>query len=327
MKKMGVIGVGSMGKNHARVYSEIAELVGVSDVNKESADMVAGKFGVEAFSDYKELLKKDIDGVSIAVPTGKHREVVMDAINSGVNVLVEKPIAATVAEAEEMIQAAEKEGVVLAVGHIERHNPVIKHAKNALENAAYGELITMTSRRVSSFPHRIKDVGVIIDLAIHDIDVMRYLNPTPVKSVYCIGGAENSGQFESYASLLINFENNIPGFVEVNWLTPMKVRKIWMTCSKDYVELDYINQSLQISSAKLMDYDQMDLYHLPIEYNIRNLSLKKQEPLKNELLDFIEAMDTGHPLIDGRDGLMNLKVAEGAIQSLREGRMVPIEDE
>jgi UDP-N-acetylglucosamine 3-dehydrogenase len=327
MARMGVIGVGSMGKNHARVYSEIAELVGVSDVNDDFVNMVAGKFGAKGFTDYNELLKEDLDGVSIAVPTVMHHSVAMAAINKGINVLVEKPIANTVAEAEEMIKAAEREGVTLAVGHIERHNSVIKHAKNALKSNAFGDLITMTSRRVSSFPHRIKDVGVIIDLAIHDIDIMRYLNPSPVKSVYCIGGAKKSGKLESYASLLINFENNTPGFVEVNWLTPMKVRKIWLTCSKDYVELDYINQSLQISSAKLMDYDAMDLYHLPIEYNIRKLSLKKEEPLKTELLDFIATMGGGKPLIDGRDGLVNLKVAQAAIQSIKERKVVQIEQE
>ncbi len=328
MLKMGVIGVGSMGKNHARVYSEIADLVGVSDVNKESADLVAAKFNCEVAADYNELLKMDLDGVSIAVPTERHFEVAMAAIRRGVNVLIEKPIARTVQEADEMIKAADKEGLTLAVGHIERHNPVIKHAKNALETDAFGQLVTLTSRRVSSFPHRIKDVGVIIDLGIHDIDVMRYLNPSPVKSVYCVGGAYTDSVLESYASLLLNFENNIPGFVEVNWLTPMKVRKIWLTCSKDYVELDYINQSLQISSAKLMDYDAMDLYHLPIEYNIRSLSLKKQEPLRIELLDFIEAIDkSGKPLIDGCEGLRNLKIAQAAIRSYKEGRMIPIESE
>jgi len=326
MLKLGVIGTGSMGKNHVRVCSELenVELIGVADVNREVAKKVAKKFDTTAFFDYKELLSK-AEAVIIATPTVTHHKIATDAINSGKHVLVEKPICNKIEEAEDLIKKAEKENLVLAVGHIERHNPAVKFIKDAMDKKNFGELITLTSKRVSSFPGRIRDVGVIFDFGVHDIDVMRWL-AGEVKSVYAKAGRFNKRiKYEDYANIVLNFENGICGIIEVNWLTPMKIRKLFLTCSENFVEVDYINQSITISSSYFRKFNEADLYHVPIQYNMNHITLEKKEPLKNEIEDFVSAIENNKkPLADGEDGLMALKIAEAAARSYKEKGEVKI---
>ena len=181
--KVGVIGVGSMGQNHARVLSELGDLGGVADPDTKAGGAVGNRFTVSYFPDYKALLKEKIEAVSICVPTSLHFKVAMDAIAAGKHLLVEKPMCESVRDAERLVKAARGAGVVLAVGHIERHNPVVESARRHLAAGTWGDLITAGARRVSNFPDRIRDVGVIMDLAIHDIDVLRYLIGKPDKSL------------------------------------------------------------------------------------------------------------------------------------------------
>jgi UDP-N-acetylglucosamine 3-dehydrogenase len=323
--RAGVIGVGSMGKNHARVYSEMHVLGGIADSDTATAKPLAERFGVNEYADYRDMLAMDdIDAVNVATPTQTHYRIVMDAINAGKHVLVEKPLCTTVAESEEVVKAAEDAGLVLAVGLIERHNPVVKFARDAIKEDRFGNVVTLSSRRVSSMPGRIRDIGVIMDLGIHDVDVMRYLASSPVTSVYTLGGKRSQTDFEDHANILLNFENGILGLVEVNWLTPMKVRKLALTCLKNYVELDYITQSANVSSSELPEtFDTADLYRLPIEFHIRHVSLKKQEPLRNELEDFKKAvLNNGKPLITGPDAIGTLKVCQAALESMKEQKRI-----
>ncbi len=320
--KTGVIGVGSMGKNHARVYSEMGVLNGIADSMEEVAKPLAEKFGVEYYADYKEMLKTDIDAVTVATPTNTHFKLAMDAIMAGKHVLVEKPICFSIEEAEKIVKAAEKENVVLAVGQIERHNPVVKFARESIEAGKFGDIVSIVARRVSTMPGRIRDVGVLMDLGIHDIDVIRYLANSKVRSVYALGGMRQNDKFEDHANVLLDFENGVQGFVEVNWLTPMKVRRISLTCAKNFVELDYMTQSASISSSQVSGtFDSGDLYRLPIEFDIRHVSLKKQEPLRNEQEDFLNAIkDSRTPLVSGADGTETLRVCQAALRSIKEGK-------
>ena len=323
--RVGVIGVGSMGQNHARVYSEIAELVGVADSDEKVARAVAERFGVRHFTDYKELLKENLDAVSVATPTELHHPIGMDVLRAGVNLLLEKPMCSSVKESREILDAAENAGLTLAVGLIERHNPVVDFTKRALSDGQYGDLITATARRVSSFPDRIRDVGVIMDLAIHDIDVLRYLVGSEVESVFALAGMHKHERFEDHANVLLQFKNGIFGFVEANWLTPMKVRKVALTCTENFVELDYTAQALTISSSKLTEFDPFNLYRAHFEYDVRTVNLQKEEPLKRELQDFLDAVRRkGKPLVDGEEGLKTLEVVEAAIRSQRERRRVDL---
>ncbi|MCK4717052.1 MAG: Gfo/Idh/MocA family oxidoreductase [Thermoplasmata archaeon] len=326
MTRVGVIGIGSMGRNHVRVMSELAELVGVADPVEKNRKSMAKMYDIPAYGTAEEILAQGLDAVVVATPTEHHYSIAKKCLEKGVHVLLEKPICRTPEEAMELVELAERTGLVFAVGQIERHNPVVAAAKDHLRKGTFGELFTLSSKRVSSFPARIKDVGVTLDLGIHDLDAMRYLTGKEVVSVYAIGGLIAGSDKDKYGNILLQFEDGISGFVEVNWVTPMKVRKLWLTCANDFVELDYMNQALKISSSQTGEYDANDLFHVPYEYHIRNIALKKTEPLKLEIQDFLDAIEEKKkPLVDGRDALNTLKVALAAIESFKTKEKVKLD--
>lgn len=296
--RVGIIGVGAMGKNHVRVYSELhgVELVGVADVDFELARGVAKRYNTAPFPDYNELLKQGLDVVSIAVPTSLHREVAKKAAQSRVNILLEKPIANTTKAAREIIKSAEENGVKLMVGHIERFNPAISAIKNAIEGAQVS-LIEIT--RIGPFPPRIKDVGVVIDLATHDIDLIRYLTGSEFKRIYSLA-SRNFTQYEDVAILLFEMANGVLARVTVNWLTPFKVREISIATKEKFIKVLLIDQ-------KVVEYSR---------YSENDSSLAKEitvpfgEPLKLELKAFIDSIrNNTKPPITGEDGLKALEIA------------------
>lgn len=323
--RVGVIGVGSMGQNHVRVYADVADLVGVADPDPKIAGPILNRFNVSFYPDYAGLLKEDLDAVSVCVPTELHTKVALDTIKAGLHTLVEKPLAGNVKDAERIVAAAEDAGVTLAVGHVERHNPVVRLVKRHLEGHEYGDLIAMSARRVSSFPSRVRDIGVLMDLGVHDIDILRYIADSPVESVYALSGRRVHEKFEDHANVLLRFENGTHGFLEVNWLTPMKVRTLSLTCLKSFVEVDYQEQSLTVSSSTVGQLDPFNLYQTPLEHHAQRIQVRKEEPLRLELLDFLAAArDKRPPLVTGQDAVETLRVAEGAIESHRKGKVVEL---
>lgn len=315
-----------MGQNHARVLADMDCLHSVCDSDAGKADEIGNRFDVPSFTDYRDMLEQDIDGVTIATPAPSHPEICSDVIDEGVALLVEKPIALTYDEGKKIVDKAEENDVVFSVGMIERHNPVISTAKKLLNNGNVGDVITLSSKRVSSFPTRVSHMGVILDLGIHDIDVMRYLLDEDVLSVYALGGMSNQeDEYEDHANITLRFANNITGVVEVNWLTPIKVRNLSITCSNDFIELDYIDQTLVVSSSELLEYDVSNLFEIPLEHNIRKFSVKRQEPLKREMKDFIESIEgTREPLVDGQSGLKSMRVVEAAVESMKKGKEIKL---
>lgn len=311
---VAVLGVGSMGQNHARVFSELANLVCVCDGRQEQAEKIAKKFNTKWYIDYHDVLKdRSVEAVSIATPTSTHFRIAVDALNAGKHVLIEKPICSTEDEAAELIRTAEATGMTLAVGLIERHNPAVRVTKELIKKNEFGDVVTMASRRVSMNPARIQDSGVIMDMGTHDIDIMRYFAESPVETVYSVHSLKER---EDFAAILLTFENGIYASIEVNWLTPMKVRKASLTCSRKFVEIDYMNQTIQVSSSQFMDHTPDNLFQVPQEYDVRLVTLRKEEPLKNELTDFINAVRTGKPpLVTGTEALETLKVVNAAIES------------
>ena len=321
--RVGVVGVGSMGQNHARVYSEIADLVGVVDANASVGNAVASRTACRFFPSVKDLLDAGIEAASVAVPTNLHVKVAQELIDAGVHILVEKPLAPTVAEARTIVDRTRDAGLVLAAGHIERHNPVVAFVRQALAAGEFGDLVTASARRVSNFPDRVRDVGVIMDLGIHDVDVLRFVVGAEVDSVYASGGRKVHGTFEDHATILMNFDTGVTGFVEVSWLTPMKVRKFALTCLKNFVEVDYMDQSVLISSSTLKKYDPSDLYSLGFHYDTRQVSVQREEPLKRELRDFLAAIaEKREPLVSGDDAIRTLRVVEAAVRSQRDRKLV-----
>lgn len=208
---VGVIGVGAMGQNHVRVYSKIknANLLAISDLTKGTLSKVSKEYHMVGYVDYGNVLEMpEIEAVSVCVPTTYYYEVVMKAIEQGKHVLVEKPIAFTLDEAKEMVDAAQDAGVKLATGHVERFNPAVLEVKRLIDDGVIGEVVSASAKRVGPFPPRIKDVGVTIDLAIHEVDIMFYLFDSPVSRVYAnMGSRLEKCEYEDHAELMMKFES------------------------------------------------------------------------------------------------------------------------
>ncbi len=317
---MGVIGAGYMGKNHMRVYSKMkgVELIAFSDVNEKLVKQLSKQFNVNGYVGYSELLKnEDIDAASIAVPTPLHKKVIMDVFSYKKHVLVEKPITISVAEAKSLIKSAEQKELILMVGHIERFNPAILKMKELIEEEYLGEIISLSARRIGPYIHRARDTGVLIDLAIHDIDVMRFLTEKKVKNVYAKIGPKTT-KYEDYASILLEFETGILGSIEVNRLTPTKIRNLSLTFSDGFATVDYITQDILVYGKMLeTDYkDYLDLISKSGDPKIEKPEIETQEPLKLELEHFIKCVrENKTPIVNGIEGLKNLEIALNALKS------------
>jgi UDP-N-acetylglucosamine 3-dehydrogenase len=312
MKKLGVavIGTGFWGRNHARVFKELeeTELLAVCDINAERAKNVAKQFGVRAYTSIGKLLKrKDVEAVSNCVWSLNLAKETLKALKAGKHVLVEKPMAINVKQAEKLLETAEEEELHLSVGFLMRFIPGIQHVKNSIEDKTIGSLVCATAKRVSEWPERIGDVGVVKDTAIHDIDIIRYLFSEEPIAVYAKTGSMKYKKFEDYAQIMLTFEGGKSAFIESNWLTPYKTRTLVVTGSKAIMKLDYITQELTIEDAK-----KTILPRYPW-----------QEPLKLELQHFANCiLKKEKPLITGTDGLKALQIAEAALKSSATGRSV-----
>jgi len=314
MKKLGVavIGTGFWGRNHARVFKELeeTELLAVCDINAERAKNVAKQFGVRAYTSMGKLLKnKDIEAVSNCVWSLNLAKETLKALKAGKHVLVEKPMATNVKQAEKLLETAEEEGLHLSVGFLMRFIPGIQHMKNAIEDKTIGNLVCATAKRVSEWPERIGDVGVVKDTAIHDIDIIRYFFGEEPIAVYAKTGSMKYKKFEDYAQIMLTFEGGKSAFIESNWLTPYKTRTLVVTGSKAIMKLDYITQELTIEDAKKTIQPRYPW----------------QEPLKLELQHFANCiLKKEKPLITGMDGLKALQIAEAALKSSATGRAVKL---
>jgi len=315
-----------MGQNHARILADKGVLACVADVSPDAAKAVSQKYGVEHFPDHGALIRSGVDAVVVVTPTSTHERIASEAISAGKHVLLEKPMTGSSKTLKGLIELAEKEEVVLAGGFTERYNPVVSFAKQSLEKGEFGELITAATRRVSSMPSRIRDVGVVMDLGVHDIDVVQYVVGRRASSVYALGGQGKGMAHEDHANILVDFEGGMTGFVEVNWLTPMKVRKLALTCSKNFVEVDYMDQAALVCSSTFKPVEGGNLYNVPLELDVRRIALKKEEPLRRELNDFLSCIGSRkEPLVSGKSALQTLKIAEAAMESIKSGKKVPVE--
>ncbi|MDX1814147.1 MAG: Gfo/Idh/MocA family oxidoreductase [Candidatus Bathyarchaeia archaeon] len=314
MKKLGtaVVGAGFWGKNHARVYRELdsTELVAVCDVNRERAKAAADQFGVKAYTSSSRMLKnEEIEAVSVCTWSTKLGKEALKALKGGRHVLVEKPMATHTKQAEKLLDTAESNGLHLTVGFLMRFIPGLRHIREAVENKKLGEFVCATAKRVSQWPERIGDVGVVKDTAIHDIDVVRFISGEDPTSVYAKTGSLRHRQFEDYAQIMLTFEDGKSAFIESNWITPYKTRILTVTGSEAIMRLDYITQELWIEDAN------------------ENLQPRFpwQEPLKLELRHFADCiLEKKKPVITGDDGLIALEIAEAALRSSAKNRVVKL---
>jgi len=312
MINVAVIGAGNMGKHHARVYSELpgANLVAVCDSDEGRAKTVASRHNCKPYTDYNEMLQKEgIDAVSIAVPTKFHKDISLACIENGNSVLVEKPIADTVENAEMLIEAAGKKNVTLTVGHLERFNPAVQKLKQMIDSGEFGKINSIVAKRVGAFPPQIKDANVIVDMAIHDIDIFNYLIGRAPVRVNINSGKALINQRDDFADILIDY-GRINAFVQANWITPVKIRNLTVTGDKGYAELNYITQELVVYRSKSMEIDN---FNDVVKFGTPEKSvieINTEEPLKLELAHFLDCVGNGKkPLVTGEDGLLALKVA------------------
>jgi UDP-N-acetylglucosamine 3-dehydrogenase len=314
MKKLGaaVVGTGFWGKNHARVYNELEEtsLLAVHDIDAERAKAVAGQYGAKPYSSLRKMLQdKDIQIVSVCTWSTSLAKVATEAARAGKHVLVEKPMAANVKQAERLLEAAKKNRIHLTVGFLMRFIPGLQQIRAGVEDKTIGQLVCAAAKRVSQWPERIGDVGVVKDTAIHDIDAMLYLfNEDPV-AVYAKTGSIRYKRFEDYAQILLTFERGKTAFIESNWLTPYKTRTLVATGTDAIMSLDYITQELKIENVK----ETVQPRYTSVE------------PLKLELRHFANCvLEKEKPLITGLDGMRALRIAEAALKSSATGKIVKL---
>ena len=296
--RVGVVGVGVMGSNHARVLAGMPgiQLVGVADPDRQQARFVAGALGTAAVDDLEALLPLGVDAATIAAPTHLHHDLALACIQRGIHVLVEKPIASNPEEGRRIVAAARRAGVTLMVGHVERFNPAVETIKEAIRGE---EILSISITRVGPFPPRMSNVGVVIDLAVHDIDLIRWFTDSDIVDVQPLT-ANAVAEREDIALLQFRTASGVLAHINTNWLTPFKARTIHVATRDKYVIGDLLTR--QVTECFGFQPDG--------SYSMRHLSVGYTEPLRNELVAFFTAIrQGGAPVVSGEEGVASLEIA------------------
>jgi len=312
MKKLkaGVVGVGHLGYYHASNLSAmpLVELTGVVDIREDRAREVASEFGATALGDYRELAPL-VDAVSIAVPTSKHFEVTEFFLKQGKHVLLEKPIATNLADADELIRLGEEAGVTLQIGHSERFNSAVESLRERISRPMFIE-----SHRLAPFNVRGCDVDVVLDLMIHDLDIILSLIEAPVARVVDAVGVPLVSEFEDIANARLEFGNGCIANITASRISAEPMRKIRIFQPYTYFSLDYATQ--EIKCYRLQE-GPMD-WENPKPITLEEIPVEKDQPLKRQLNAFVESIVGGNPpAVTARDGRDALEVATRIIEVMR----------
>ncbi len=316
--KLAVLGVGGWGQNHVRVLSflrgeDLIDDVIVVDIDESRAMKMAKRFGTEWNTDYEKVLGlEDVSGVIIATPTGLHYEHAKMALESGKHVLVEKPLTETVDQALELKEIARENNRIVMVGFLLRFSSAIRYSKNIYHSNELGNILTIMAKRTSYWPNRSLDVGVIRDLAIHDIDLIRFITDGEPRYVYARGGAIKH-DYEDYVSMFIEYElesnHLMHSLIEANWVTPFKIRRMEITGEKGVAIIDLLTHSVKILK----------------DDGVFQPNIGYVEPLYAEDKNFILAMlGKEKPEVTIDDGIIALKVCEMALNSMKENKIKEI---
>ncbi|MCA8964332.1 MAG: Gfo/Idh/MocA family oxidoreductase [Planctomycetes bacterium] len=327
--RVAVVGVGHLGKHHARLLKGLdCELVGVADPSPAAREAAEKAYEVPAYADHHELLGK-VDAVSVVVPTRLHREVASVFLENGVDVLVEKPIARTVADGQALVELAEKHGRILQVGHVERFNPTLQTIADIGANARYIE-----SHRLAPFSFRSTDIGVVLDLMIHDLDLVLALVRSEIVSVDAFGGAVFTPA-EDMASAIIKFANGAVAHLTANRVALKPLRKMRVFSPEGYASLDFqAAQGMVVKKAPGWDFQQLDLQAIDRSQvsdlwkfvfdgllRVENLQLDEGNPLRDELASFLDCVRTrGTPRVTGADGVAAVAAAEMVLAAIAKNR-------
>src|SRR5438552_12515779 len=301
--RIGVIGAGVMGSNHARVFAGLPNitLVGVVDPLPAHRARATDLTSCRTFAGLDELIAEGVDAVTVAAPTHLHHEIAIACIARDIHVLVEKPIASTVEEGEEIVAAAQRAGVTLMVGHVERFNPAVAAIKQAISGE---DILSIAITRVGPFPPRMSNVGVVIDLAVHDIDLIPWLTGSDIVEVQpqlSCAVAER----EDIALLQFRTANGVLAHINTNWLTPFKARSVTVATRGKYVMGDLLTRQVTECFGFKPDGS----------YSMRHLPVGHDEPLRAELIAFVGAVRTGGvPAVTGDEGVASLEIATRCLE-------------
>jgi UDP-N-acetylglucosamine 3-dehydrogenase len=296
--RVGVIGVGVMGSNHARVFADMpgVKLVGLADPDAKQRDFVAKALGCAGYDSVDGLLDAGVDAVTIAAPTHLHHDMALACVARGVHALVEKPIASSVEEGRRILAAARRAGVTLMVGHVERFNPAVEAIKNAIRGE---DILSIAITRVGPFPPRMSNVGVVIDLAVHDIDLIRWFTDSDIIEVQPQLSSAVAER-EDIALLQFRTASGVLAHINTNWLTPFKARNVTVATRGKYVMGDLLTR--QVTECFGFQPDG--------SYSMRHLSVGHAEPLRAELMSFVNAIANNRaPAVTGEEGVASLEIA------------------
>lgn len=318
-----VIGVGNMGKHHARNYHEIngVNLVAIADLDPKLGKEIAKNYKCNYYEDYKEMLEKEqIDILTIAVPTKFHKKVALDCISKGINILLEKPIAATVAEAKEIVTKAKAKGIKFTVGHIERFNPAVIKLKEMIDKGKLGEIATINIFRMGPMPTRIKDANVVIDIGVHDIDLMNWFFGKQPTSISGTGGNALNKIQQDYVAMFLKY-GNASGMSIDNWITPVKIRKMMISGTKAYAEVNFITQDLDIYDINYTS-ESDSFGEFVIKFgepkDKKTIKVDNIEPVQAEIKSFIRAIkENTKPAVTAREAIDALDIASKVDRMIR----------
>ncbi|MGC8831962.1 MAG: Gfo/Idh/MocA family protein [Thermoproteota archaeon] len=308
--KVIVVGTGGFGKNHVRVLAELGGLGGVCDVDRERASTYGRLYNVPYYTSVQDIPEDAYDGAIVSTPTSTHKEVATQLASKNLGyLLVEKPFTSTLSEAMELISQMRRRNIRIMVGFIERFNPAVSMVKKYVEEGAVGEIIMSSAMRVRRWPERIVDSGVLLDTAIHDIDLMRHVfSEDPVK-VYAKTGRSMHRIHEDYATILLTFRGEKMAIIQANWLTPYKIRSMEVIGSEGVIEADLVTQQVTLSSK---------------DDRITPFS-EWSEPLRYELKHFLNCIINGeNPAPGEEDAVKALEIVEASFKSSETGNPVNV---
>jgi UDP-N-acetylglucosamine 3-dehydrogenase len=322
--RFGLVGAGMMGRNHARVLHAMAgvELVAVADPAGDKHKVAGAAAVVDSVED---LLTHELDAAIVAVPTGFHLGAGLRLAAAGVHTLVEKPLAADPSEAHKLVDAFEGAGLVNAVGHIERFNPALRAMRSRLEQGDLGEIFQVATRRQGPFPNRIADVGVVKDLATHDMDLTAWVLQSPYAEVSAQTAHKSGRAHEDLVSVTARMENGTVASHLVNWLSPLKERMTVVTGERGAFVADTLLGDLTFHENGLVssEWDQVATFRGVTEGNSTRFAIPKPEPLRVELEAFRDAiLGQEAEVVTMREGLATVTVADACLTSAREHRTV-----
>jgi UDP-N-acetylglucosamine 3-dehydrogenase len=328
--RLGLAGLGTMGRNHLRVISSHADtaLAAVADPEPEALSAAVEQTGAKGFADPLEMIATaELDGVVVASPTTNHTSLAIAAIERGLPVLVEKPLAATVDDAIEIVAAARKRGVQVQVGHVERYNPAVLEMGRLLRAGWLSNIYAIASRRAGPFPARIRDVGVTVDLGTHDVDMLSWIAGERPVRVYAETAQRKHATHEDLTFGLMHFPSGATGFLDVDWLTPAKRRSLTVVGEEGMFELDYLTQKLTFTRSNIERPQMIAGYATTFTGDVAEIPVVNVEPLRAQLDEFARVLRTGDkPYVPGEDGLWAVGIANALLTAAAERRPIDLSD-